>query len=126
MSEQPTEILIITLGEKATFSIFLENKLTLPRPIDLTNFDKFVVCLPLAAGGFLEITEVANANGSVADKGGTSDLLGQIDVTVGEVDTALLKEGFGQDVDIEWDNATTPNPKRKRLHKVLNVEGFNC
>lgn len=125
MSEENEEIVIITQGEIATFDIFLEKASGLPRPIDLTNFDTFKVCLPLETGDFLVLTEVANANGSVVAKV-SPDTNGQINVIVNSVDTALLKVGFGQDIDIEWDNSGTPNTKRKKLQKALNVEDSNC
>jgi hypothetical protein len=123
MAELDDELIIITRGEKATFDIFLEKKNSFPRPVDLTNFDAFKVCLPLDAGGFLEITDTVNANGSIVTQTG-SPLLGQLNVVVGSADSLLLKGGFGQDIDVEWDNVATPNPKRKRINKALNVEEF--
>lgn len=125
MSNCEEDLIIITQGEIANFDIFLEKASGFPRPIDLTNFDTFKVCLPLASGEYLVITQVANANGSVVSKV-SPDTNGQLNVIVNSVDTALLKSGFAQDIDIEWDNAITPNTKRKKIQKVLNVETSNC
>jgi hypothetical protein len=124
MSETNQTAIIITTGEKAIFDIFLE-KDSFPRCVDLTGFDKFTVCLPLDAGGFLELTEIINANLSIVALigGGT---YGQLKVTVGPLDTKNLKIGFAQDIDIQWDVAATPAPNRKRLNKALNVEMSNC
>lgn len=119
------EIIIITQGEIANFDIFLEKASGFPRAIDLTNFDKFKVCLPLESGSYLILTQVANANGSVVTKV-SPDTNGQLNVIVNSVDTALLKANFAQDIDIEWDNATVANTKRKKIQKVLNVETSNC
>lgn len=124
MSEQES-IVIITQGEIANFDIFLEKASGFPRPIDLTNFDTFKVCLPLESGSVLTVTEVANANGSVAAKV-APDTNGQINVVLGAADTAALRVGFGQDISIEWDNSTVANTKRKNLQKALNVEAFAC
>jgi hypothetical protein len=125
MSEESEERIIITQGEIATFDIFLEKKSGFPRPIDLTNFDTFKVCLPLTSGDFLTLTEVANANGSVVAKV-SPDTNGQINVIVNSVDTLLLNPGFAQDIDIEWDNSITPNTKRKKIEKALNIVESNC
>lgn len=124
MSESNDTVVVITVGEKAEFDIFLEKE-SFPRCVDLTTFDKFKVCLPTEEGTPLEITEIVNANGSIVAKisGGT---YGQLKVTLGVVDTNLLKVEFGQDIDIEWDIDASPGPKRKRLHKALNVEDSNC
>jgi hypothetical protein len=124
MAEENEQVIIITKGEKAEFDIFLEKASGFPRPIDLTNFDKFKLCLETESG-VLEITEVANANGSSITKV-SPDVLGQLKIVLGSADTINLREGFGQDMDIEWDNSVTPAPKRKRLHKSLNVEASLC
>lgn len=124
MSVNTETAVIITKGEKAEFDLFLEKK-TLPRCFDLTNFDEFKLCFPTMSGTPLEITHVVNVNGSSVDKV-APDLLGQIKVILGTVDTLKLKADFAQDIDLEWDNSITPNPKRKRLHKILNVDDFIC
>ena len=115
--------LIITRGERAEFDIFLEKK-TLPRSMDLSGFDKFKVCFDGDIEPFT-ISEIANANGSIVTPiaGG---IYGQLKVTLEPADTLKLKAQFGQDLDIECDNAATPNPKRKRLKKVLHVEDSIC
>lgn len=113
--------LFITRGEKAVFDIFLEKKDGLPRPVDLTNFDKFSASLALESGGYLQISEVANAAGSVINKV-SPDVLGQINVTIGAADTQLLLARLSQDLDIEWDNASVANPRRKRITNILSVE----
>lgn len=111
------KIIIITRGEKAVFDIYVK---TLGRPFDLTNFNQFKLGLEKEDGSTLTITHTANANGSQIVKV-SPDVLGHLQVTLGSVDTALLKVAFGQDMDLEL-NHTTPNPKRRRLHKSLNVE----
>jgi len=119
------DTVIITQGEKAEFDMFLERPNTLPRPYPLTNFTKFKLCLPKTDGNWLEITEVANANGSQIDKTG-DDVSGQLHVIVGKVDTALLQSGYQQDVCLSWDNAGETNTKKKNLKKFLNVEECPC
>ena len=116
------QIIIITQGEKAEFDIFLEKENAFPRSVDLTNFTKFAAHFPGSASP-VSITETPNANGSKIEKV-SPDLLGQLKVTLEPADTALLNEGFGQDICIEWDTVAEDNPKRKRLHKALNVEEF--
>jgi len=115
---------VITRGEKAEFDIFLENE-TFPRSKDITAFDKFKACFPTEGGTPLVITEVTNANGSSITKvdGGT---YGQLKVVLGPQDSLLLKVDPAQDIDIEWDIAASPAPKRKRLSRDLNVEDSIC
>lgn len=119
MGEQNCEekVIIITRGEKAIFDIYLLN---VGRPFDLTNFNQFKLGLEKEDGTVLTITHTANGNGSQIEKQ-SPDAVGHLKVTLGAVDTKLLKVGFGQDMDLEL-NHTTPNPKRRRLHKQLNVE----
>lgn len=120
MADENDEVIIITKGEDATFDIFLVNQAG--RPVDLTTFTEFKFCVEGDAAT-IELSETPNANGSVVDKV-APDVLGQIRVTLDQVDTALLREGFSQDIDLEWGDGTTR--KRKRIHKGLNVEGSIC
>ena len=117
------QIIIVTRGEKAEFDIFLEKENAFPRPVDLTNYEKFAAHFIKEDGDCLSVTEVANANGSSIQKV-SPDLLGQLKVILGPNDTSFLKVGYAQDIDIEWDTAAEDSPKRKRLHKALNVEDF--
>ena len=114
------KVIIVTKGEDATFDIFLVN--TQNRPVDLTTFTSFKFCVE-GEISTIELTEVPNANGSKIEKV-APDVLGHLRVTLDQVDSALLRDGFGQDVDIEWGDGTTR--KRKRLYKVLNVEPSLC
>jgi hypothetical protein len=114
------DIIIVTHGEKAEFSLFLE-KNTLPRPYDLTNFDKFKATFLKSDETYLTITETDNANGSSIKKV-SPDVLGQLDVILGPDDATALMPEYNLDIDLEWDKASTPNKKRKRVHKILNVE----
>ena len=119
MSESIDKVIVVTKGEKAEFDIFLVDKDA--RPVDLTGFDKFRWAVEADSGQPLQITQVANVNGSSIVLVAPA-VLGHLKVTLGKVDTALLKASFGQDMDIEWDVTATPAPKRKRIHKGLNVE----
>lgn len=125
MSENNENIIIITQGEYAEFDIFLEKESGLPRPIDLTDYDLFTLCLPTESGDCLNISQTENANGSSVVKV-SPDVLGQLHVTLGPVDSAALKCGFGQDMDLEWDISGEDKPKRKRLDKALNVSESCC
>lgn len=118
------KIIIITQGEKAVFDIYLEKEYGFPRPVDLTNFDEFKCCIETESG-VLELTEVANANGSIIEKI-APDVLGHLRVTIFPLDTTNLKAGYSQNIDIQWDNSLSPGPKRKRLYKALNVESSLC
>src|SRR3990172_4159356 len=113
----------ITKGEDAVFTIKLRNEFN--DPFNLTNYDKFQVCLPKTDGSFLNITDVANINGSVVEIIG-DPLLGKLQVTVDEVDTATLRVDERVDVDIELDNLAMPSPRRKRLKNVLTVVSSVC
>ena len=119
MSEQDQGRIDITRGEKAVFSIFLENT-TFPRSKDLSGFSKFKVCLTTSSG-FLIITEVANGEGSIVAPVDSGNY-GELEVTVFPVDSETLNDGFGQDIDVEWDVTAGTAPNRKKLKKVLNVE----
>lgn len=121
MSEEVKEKIIITKGEKAVFSVYLMSN---GRPFDLTSFDEFKICIDGDAD-VIEVSQTANAAGSVVEKV-SPDVLGHLKVTLFPVDTLNLREGFGQDADIEIDNSSSPAPKRRRLHKALNVQGSLC
>ena len=94
--------------------------------MDGTSFTLFKACFPVETGDDpLVITQAANPNGSVValvDSG----TYGQLKVTLFPTDTLLLKAEFGQDIDIQWDVPAGDAPKRKRLHKALNVENSIC
>jgi hypothetical protein len=94
-------------------------------PYDLSSFDKYKACFALDAGGALELTEVANGNGSIVELLGVAQE-GKLKITINSVDTALLKDGAKQDIGLELDNATTPSPLRKNLKDILIVEQSLC
>jgi len=112
----------ITRGENKTFTITIRDQDG--DPFDLTNFDQYKVCLPLTAT-HLDITEIANANGSVTTLLGSA-VLGKIQVYVNYVDTALLKIGERQDIGVLLNNSTTPNPRGQTNTGVLNVKAAIC
>jgi hypothetical protein len=111
----------IVKGENATFTIRLRDQDG--DPFDLTPFDQFRVCLPGIGETPVQVTETVNVSGSVAAVAG-NPILGKITVTVKAPDTGVLGFGERQDVDLELNNATTPNPRRTRFKAVLNVEQF--
>lgn len=114
--------IVITQGEKAEFDVFLKNENG--RPFDLTAFNTFIVCLH-KDGATLSITQAANVNGSVVSKI-APDVLGNLRVVVGPVDSESLKVGDLTDIGIELDNSVTPNKKRLIIEKGLLVQPFDC
>lgn len=112
----------ITQGEKAEFEIFLKNENG--RPLDLTGFDKFLVCLQ-TDGTALSITETINANGSIVEKV-APDVLGILKVTVAPTDSDTLRLAELTDIGLELDNVATPNKKRLIIEKGLLVQAFDC
>ena len=112
----------ITKGETKVFTVKVRDQNG--DPFDLTNFDKFKVCLPNIAGT-QDVTEVASANGSVTAISG-SPLLGKIQVTLNYLDTTNLSEGTGQNIGLVVDNAMTPNPRPKNTDGALNVYPAVC
>lgn len=109
-------------GENAEFTIKLRD--SVGDPFDLTNFNKFKICLP-GLNGKIEISEVANANLSIAAITG-DDILGKILVTLKAADTLLLSIGERQDIGLIIDNAGTPNPRAKNFDGSLSVEASPC
>jgi len=113
----------ITRGENKVFTIRAKDKNG--DAFDLTNFDQVKVCLPLEGDSKLEVTEVANANGSVAEiQTPLSD--GKIQVTLNYVDSETLKVADGQNIGVILNNAATPNPKPQNGEGVLNVKPNPC
>lgn len=94
-------------------------------PIDLTTYDKFLVCLTQSDGTTLQITESANANGSVVNTVG-DPILGKLSVLIKAADSELLRVGARQTVYVEWDITASPDPQRAKVENALEVEDFNC
>lgn len=109
----------ITRGEKKTFTIKIRDQNG--DAFDLTNFPNYKVCLPLMEGtNKLEITNVANANGSIVSLLGAATQ-GKLQVVVGFVDTDLLQEGEGQDIGVVLNTVAEDDPRPKNGSGVLNV-----
>jgi hypothetical protein len=113
----------VTQGENKVFTVKLRD--ANGDPFDLTSFTKYKVCLPLTGGVKLEVTEVANANGSVVALLGNA-ILGKIEVTLNFNDTASLNEGERQDIGIVLNNAGDTDPRSKNAEAVLNVSAAVC
>ena len=114
----------ITQGENKTFTVTVRDQDG--NPFDLTTFTKFKVCLLLVDGAtYLEVTEVANANGSVVAILG-NPILGKLQVTLNFNDTASLFVGTGLDVGLVLNNAGETDPRPKRGEGVLNVYEAVC
>lgn len=124
MSNVVKQVTVINKGEEAEFDVFLENE-TFPRSMDITSFDAFKACFITDSGTPLVVTQIANLNGSSITKvdGGT---YGQLKVVLGPLDSALLKAGPGEDLEIVRDVIASPAPKHERLHRVLNIEESIC
>lgn len=121
---QPGGPVTIISGEKAVFTLKFRDVCN--DPVDLTIYDKFTICFATdTSGSPLIITEAANANGSVVAISGNA-VLGQLKVTLGPVDTAMLKVGAKQDIAVELDIVATPCPLRKNLKDLLVVESSIC
>lgn len=112
-------MITITVGEKAQFEIKLRD--IYGDPYDLSGFDKFKVCIPVGQGSGLTVSETPNANGSVVAKI-TGKTYQGLNVTLAAADTTGLEVEDRLYIDIELDNAGTPNPKRQRFKNALNVD----
>jgi hypothetical protein len=114
---------LITQGENAVFTIKLRDEEG--DPFDLTAYDKFSVCMPKSDGDTLEVTEVANANGSIVTVLGDA-LLGKLQVAVKSGDTSDLLADERLDIGVKIDVAASPDPRIKTLKNVLTVEENPC
>ena len=112
----------ITQGQQKVFKLNIRT--SDGAPYDLTNFTKYTVCLPLNSGN-LDITEVANANGSVVALSGNAEA-GTLEVTVNFNDTATLKTGERQDIGVKINNAGDTNPQPLAGEGLLNVKADPC
>jgi len=112
----------IIQGENSSFTVKLRDGNG--DPFDVTAFDKFKICLQ-GANAPIEITEVANVNGSIVTLGGNS-ILGLLTVQIKSQDTLLLLEEERMDIDLELNNAATPNPRRAKFKNVLTVLSSLC
>jgi len=114
----------IIQGENAVFTIKLRD--SEGDPIDLTPYDKYKVCLPTdTSGGSLDVSEVANGNGSIVTVDG-DNLLGKLQIQIKAADTLSLLEEERMSIDLELDNAGTPAPKRAKFQNVLTVLSSLC
>jgi len=116
-------MITIDRGEKKIFEI--DFRLKTGRPFDLTGFDRFKVCLPIGSGSKVELTDVANANGSIVEILGNA-ILGILKVTVGPDDTLKLVADQRLYIDVEIDKSATPGPIRERFLDALNVTESVC
>lgn len=112
----------ITQGQTKVFTIKLRDKDG--DPYDISGFDQFKVCLPQNGGGALDITEVANANGSVVTD--VSGLATKLQVTVNYLDSETLQIGERQDIGLVLNNSGTPNPTPQNFPGELNVKASIC
>lgn len=113
----------IIQGENAVFTIKLRDELG--DAVDLTPYDKYSVCLPAADGSVITISEVANANASIATVDG-SPIKGFLKVQVKLGDTALLLVEDRMTIDLLLDNAGSPDPKKAQFANVLTVLSSLC
>lgn len=112
----------IIQGENAVFTIKLRDEAG--DPFDLTPYDKFKVCLPTPSGA-VTISEIANANGSIVTVDGISEL-GKLKVQVKAADSLQLTVDERMNIDLELDNAGTPDPRKARFENVLTVLTSLC
>ena len=96
------------------------------RPFDLTAFDEFKVCFP-NDGSPVEVSEVANANGSVVALEGNA-LLGVLKVTLNGVDSATLEvdERTPLDIELNKSGGGADVPIRERFDNAVNVIDSSC
>jgi hypothetical protein len=82
--------------------------------------------LPLAPSGHLEITEVANANGSVVSINGSA-VLGELLVDLRPDDSELLLDGKYQTINVEIGKSSDATARRRwTLYRVLTVVEYDC
>lgn len=112
----------ITRGENKTITIKLRDQDG--DPFDMSGFDEFTVCFP-TEGDPLEITQVANTNGSVTTKI-TGETFQGLTVVLKAADSANLKVGERQDIGVILNNNATPNPRSETFERVLNVKAGLC
>ena len=115
MSSQ--QLIEVVRGEEVKFDIFLYDEDG--RPFPLTAYDDFKVCLKKKTG-VLEVTHVANANGSVVAKQ-APDELGHLQVTIKAADSLDLKADRTSDIQLVLSNQATPAPRIKVFENALSV-----
>lgn len=111
-------------GGKLEFEIALVDENG--RPVDTTVYDAFKVCVKLTASTALEISQVANGNGSVMTKVGAPEI-GVFKVQINPVDTAGLLVAERQDIDFEMkETADATNIIRTVFKDRLSVFKTSC
>lgn len=109
----------IVKGEAKEIIIILEDELG--GRLDLSPYDQFKVCL-----SGVDITEVANANGSVVTKNGSDDL-GELLASYNPPDTEAMQTGANQEMQIELSSSTNANEiARFVIDNAVTVKDFTC
>ena len=94
------------------------------RPVDTTVYDEFKVCIK--ADTNLEVSQVANANGSVMTKVGSAEC-GIFNVLINPADTANLEAKERQDIEFRMSEAADPtNIVGEVFEDKLTVKKSNC
>lgn len=114
------DMITITKGEKAFFTIYVVTNDEHELPINITDYTKLKVSILKTDDEYLLLSETDSGGSIVAKK--TPNELGAIEVTIMPDKTNLLKESDALDIDVELDEAS-PAPLRRRLVKVLQVVG---
>jgi len=84
--------------------------------VDTTSYDEFRICIKIDSSTKLEVSEVANGNGSIMSKQGSAEK-GVFDVVINPADTLLLKAKERQNIDFEMSEAADPNNVRREVFK---------
>jgi hypothetical protein len=111
-------------GGKLEFEIALVDENS--RPVDTTVYDLYKICIKRTATTRLEVSQTANANGSIMTRIG-SPVTGVFKVLINPADTLLLNVAERQEIDLELKESATPtNTVRVVFHDRLTVVASSC
>ena len=99
------EIVSAIQGGKIEFELSLVDENG--RPVSTAAYDQYRVGISIDSSTTLEISQVANANGSVMTKVGSAEC-GIFNVLINPADSATLGTGDRQDIDFEMSEQADP------------------
>ena len=114
----------IVQGEHVSVDLYLERENAFPRPVDLTDFDEFSICLEQTDGAKLEITQDLNANDSLIEKI-SPDTNGHLRLTLDTLDSVNLRSGT-HSYSVVRNNSNIPNKKIINVYNGVKVEESGC
>jgi len=91
---------VAVIGSRIEFEVALIDDET-GRPFDLTSYDQYRISLKASNSAVLTITQDLGANDSQLTLVGNA-VLGVIKAVISPIDSAMLKTGENQDIDLEF------------------------